>query len=47
MYFILSGEPPFDGEDLDQLFENIKKGKFNFERAAFKNVSKDAKDLIK
>ena len=47
LYIFLSGIPPFDGDDLNQLFSRIKKGTFDFEHSVFQNVSDEAKDLIK
>ena len=49
MYLLLCGEPPFKGEEISEevLFENIKKGNYDFNNPAFKTVSQNAKDLIK
>lgn len=47
LYILVCGEAPFDGESNAEIFEKIKKGKFDFNKAAFKNVSDDIKDLIK
>ena len=46
MYILLSGTTPFKGETEDEIFFNIKKGKFNFNKPEFKLVSKTCKDLI-
>ena len=42
LYFMLTGDMPFEGEDTDELFENIKKGKFTIPS----KVSKNAANLI-
>jgi len=47
LYIMICGEPPFNGEDNKEIFEKIKKGKFDFNKEAFKNVSNEAKELIK
>ena len=43
LYFMLTGEMPFEGEDTDELFENVKKGKFTIPP----KVSESAANLIK
>ena len=47
MYILLCGEPPFPGETEEEIFEKIKKCKYNFNNPKFKNVSDNCKDLIK
>ena len=47
LFVVLSGTPPFHHEDDFELFEIIKKGKFEFDAPAWANVSAEAKDLIK
>ena len=47
MYLLLCGEPPFDGETDKEIFEKIKKCKYDFSLPQFKNVSDNCKDLIK
>ena len=47
MYILLCGEPPFQGETEEEIFSNIKKGKFSFRPRQFNNVSESCKDLIK
>jgi calcium-dependent protein kinase len=44
---MLSGTPPFYHEDNFELFEIIKKGKFDFDAPAWKMISNEAKDLIR
>ena len=45
-YQILSGETPYDGEDIDELERNILKKKLKFKAPKFKTISKEAKDFI-
>ena len=47
MFILLSGTPPFYHEDNFELFEIIKKGEYDFGAPAWKEVSAEAKDLIK
>lgn len=46
MFILLSGTPPFYHEDNFELFEIIKKGKYDFKAYAWRDVSDEAKDLI-
>ena len=46
MYILLSGSTPFQGITEEEIFSNIKKGKFNFNKPEFKYVSDNCKDLI-
>lgn len=47
MYVMLSGRPPFFAKDRGQLFKKIKAGAFKFPAKYWKDVSEDAKDLIR
>ena len=47
MYILLSGVPPFFGENEEEIFDKIKKCKYDFTPPAFKKVSKNCKDLIR
>ena len=47
MYILLCGEPPFTGETEEEIFKNIKRGKFSFSQPQFNNVSDNCIDLIK
>ena len=47
MYIMLCGEPPFQGETEEEIFANIKKGKYSFSKPGFANVSDNCIDLIK
>ena len=46
LYIILSGNHPFDGENIDEIYNKISKIKFNFPDKYWKNISNEAKDLI-
>ena len=47
MYVLLCGEPPFKGENEEEIFKKIKKCEYNFNPEPFKYVSKNCIDLIK
>mmetsp|Transcript_80209 Transcript_80209/g.146602 ORF Transcript_80209/g.146602 Transcript_80209/m.146602 type:complete len:514 (-) Transcript_80209:103-1644(-) len=46
MYILLSGSPPFAGDDDNQIMLAAKKGKLDFSLDEFRRVSPQAKDLI-
>lgn len=47
MYMLLSGVPPFDGVDDDEIMKNSVKGEYEFApEENWKSVSRQAKDLI-
>ena len=46
LYILLSGTPPFFGENDQEIMENVKRGKFTFDLPEFKLVSQEAKNLI-
>lgn len=46
MFILLSGVPPFNGPDDAAIMKAVSKGKFKFNPAKWKGVSKQAKDLI-
>lgn len=46
LYILLSGFPPFNGSDDDEILDSVLEGKFTFNVREFRNVSKDAKHLI-
>ena len=46
MYILLSGQPPFDGEDEKEVILNVRIGHYSLDTRAWKLISKDAKDLI-
>jgi calcium-dependent protein kinase len=47
MYILLTGIPPFDGEDEEKIFESILEEELNLDIPQLKNVSDPCKDLIK
>jgi calcium-dependent protein kinase len=47
MYILLCGYPPFKGKNHKEIFDNIKSGKFSFASPQWKNVSREAKIMIK
>ena len=47
MYILLTGEPPFNGENDEEILRNVKTGIVNFSSPIFEEVTKDAKDLLK
>ena len=46
MYILLSGYPPFTGDNEEQIFQNILKEQLKFNLPEFKNISDSCKDLI-
>ena len=46
LYILLSGDPPFNGSKDETIYKKIKKMKFSFPDEKWKNISKEAKDLI-
>ena len=47
MYILLCGEPPFQGDSEEEIFQKIKKCQYNFNPREFDSVSDNCKDLIK
>ena len=47
LYFLLSGEPPFSKKGDSNIYENIRNAKYSFPSTKWKNISEEAKDLIK
>lgn len=47
MYILLCGYPPFNGSTDDEIYDAIQAGNFEFPAAEWKDVSKEAKDLLK
>lgn len=47
LYILLCGAPPFTGKTDDEILENVKTGKFNFLQEEWRNISVEAKSLIK
>jgi len=44
---LLSGSPPFYDDENEDLFEKIKKCKYDFDYENWDNISEEAKDLVK
>jgi calcium-dependent protein kinase len=47
LYIFLSGNPPFNGKNDQQIFDNIALGYVSFQGVEWKNVSNEAKIFIK
>jgi calcium-dependent protein kinase len=47
LYILLSGRPPFDGNDDREIVKSVKIGNYSMSGSEWKNVSRDATDLIK
>lgn len=47
MYILLTGSPPFDGKNDNDILKVVKSGKYSTTMSEFKRLSADAKDLIK
>ena len=47
LYLLVSGIPPFDGSNDNEILHKVLKGEFNFNYQPFKAVSSECKDLIK
>jgi calcium-dependent protein kinase len=46
MYIMLSGKPPFNGENNEEVLYAVKVGHYDFSAPEFANVSNPAKELI-
>jgi len=46
LYILLTGRPPFDGNDDDEILENVKKGEYDKWAYPFPLLSPQSKDLI-
>lgn len=46
IYLMISGVPPFDGDNDEQILESITEGKLKFDDEIWSVVSPEAKDLI-
>ena len=45
LYILITGQPPFDGKTVDELYENICKGEFLFQGREW-DIYPEAKNLI-
>jgi calcium-dependent protein kinase len=46
MFILLSGTPPFNGKNDDEIMKNVQKGKYEFKVDKWKGISDEAKSLI-
>ena len=46
LYILLSGDPPFNGANDNEIYTKISQMKFSFPERKWKNISNDAKDLL-
>lgn len=46
LYILLSGRPPFAGDNDEEIFNSIKKGEYDLELDEFSNTSKEALDFL-
>ena len=47
LYILLSGRPPFDGKNDDEILHSVAAARINLSSAIFKNTSELAKDLLR
>ena len=47
LYILVTGEPPFGGDNNEEIFAKIKKGRYNMKVKGFESVSVELKDMIK
>ncbi|KAM3146719.1 Protein kinase domain containing protein [Paramecium bursaria] len=47
LYILLSGSPPFSGDDDLQIMEAVKRGQYSFDSPEWKEISIEAKNLIR
>lgn len=47
MYILLSGKPPFDGKDDNEITDNVRLGKYKMDDEIWASVSANAKSLVK
>jgi len=47
LYILLCGSPPFGGKNDDEIMKKVEKGQYSLAREEFKDVSNEAKSLIK
>ena len=47
MYILLTGEPPFNGKNDDEIIKNVKTHVINYDAKILRHVSIDGKDLLK
>lgn len=47
LYILLCGRPPFDGENDDEILENVSKGLYKISGPIWSRMSQDGVDLVK
>ena len=47
LYILLSGKPPFDGNDDKEIVNSVRIGTYSLTGGEWKHISNEAKDLIK
>ncbi|KAJ6974774.1 hypothetical protein D5086_024324 [Populus alba] len=47
LYVLLAGFPPFYGETVEEIFQAVVRGNLRFPTKVFRNVSPEAKDLLR
>ena len=47
LYILLSGKPPFDGQNDQEITEKVIIGSYHFNDPIWQNISADAKGLVK
>jgi calcium-dependent protein kinase len=45
LFILLAGEPPFSGENNEEILDNVETGQYNIDQ--YDHISKDAKNLVK
>lgn len=46
LYILLTGQPPFNGDNDKQILEEVKKGTLNFQETEWETLSSQAKELV-
>ena len=46
-YLVLSGKPPFYGDDKQKIINKVSVGKFSFKNPVWDKISDSAKDFVK
>jgi calcium-dependent protein kinase len=47
LYILLSGRPPFDGNDDRDIIKSVKQGQYSLSGPEWKSISKEALDIVK
>ena len=47
MFMMLSGKAPFNGDNDEEIYQSVRKGKYDFDNEKWDEISNEAKDLIK